>query len=179
MYLILWMYNDLDGKEEHWLIRDALNAVGYVWCSVGIVSVIRRGDGGGEGLSRTGWVWCGIICAVIASTIHVQDLRDQEGDKSVGRKTRPLAFGDTAARWSIVGAMMGWLCVCCGFWFVRWQVWVTEALLSGVVVSRLLWMREPIADATTYKLWGLWLSSLYVLPLCHDSSVLEQLWGIY
>jgi len=152
--------------------------VGYVWCSVGIVPVVRRGCGGGEGLSRTGWVWCGVVCGVIASTVQVQNLRDQEGDKSVGRETMPLVFGDAAARWSIVGAMVGWSCVCCGFWIVGWEVWVTEGLILGVNVWRLLWMRERVADALTYKLWGLWLNSLYVLPLCHDSSVSGLLWGV-
>ena len=168
MYLLLWMYNDLGGSEEHWIIRNALNAVGYVWCSVGMVPVVRRGVGWGEGLSGTGWVWCGVICGVITSTMHVQDLRDQEGDKLVGRRTMPLVFGDATARWSVVGAMVGWSCVCCRFWVVGWEVWVTESLLTGAVVWRLLWMREPVADAVSYKLWGLWLSSLYVLPLCYD-----------
>lgn len=173
------MYNDLGGSDEHWIIRNALNAVGYVWCSVGIVPVLRRGDGCGKGLSTTGWAWCGIILGIITSTMQVQDLRDQEGDKSVGRRTMPLVFGDTAARWSIIGAMVAWSCVCCSFWTVRWQVWVTEGLLTGAVVLRLLWMRDPVADAVSYKLWGLWLSSLYVLPLCYDSSVLRQLWSVH
>ena len=56
MYVLLWMYNDLGGSDEHWIIRNVLNAVGYVWCSVGIVPIVRRGGGAGQGLSMIGWV---------------------------------------------------------------------------------------------------------------------------
>ena len=177
MYLLLWMYNDLGGSDEHWIPRNTMNAVGYVWCSVGMVAVLRDQSRWENGLSRTGWIWCGIICGAIASTMQVQDLRDLEGDRSVGRKTMPLVLGETAARWVIVGAMTVWSCVCCSFWMVGWEVWVIEGLLTGAIVLRLLWMRNPGADSDTYNLWGLWLSFLYVLPLCYDPSVLRQLWS--
>ena len=117
------MYNDLGGSDEHWIARNTMNAVGSVWCSVGMLAVLRDQSHWENGLSRTGWIWCGIICGAIASTMQVQDLRDVEGDRSVGRRTMPLVLGETAARWVIVGAMtcgracavaFGWLDGRCG-----------------------------------------------------------------
>ncbi|KAL8627034.1 hypothetical protein Q9189_007272 [Teloschistes chrysophthalmus] len=104
MYIVLWMLDELGGREEHWAIRNILNASGFVGCCVGIVPIFR-GHGGGEAkFSMVGWAWCGMICGVITSTLQVADLRDQEGDRAIGRKTMPLVVGDGVARWSIVGA---------------------------------------------------------------------------
>ena len=167
MYLILWMYNDLGGFDEHYLVRNFLDGIGYVWCSFGIIKVV----GDGHGLNDVGYVWSAILCGLITTTMHIQDLLDQEGDRLINRSTAPLLLGDGVARWSIVVALFRWSIFCPAYWGLG--LWYNCApLFSAVVVCyRLLSMRDPKADDLSYKLWGIWLSFMYVLPLCYNHSV--------
>lgn len=169
MYIVLWMLDELGGREEHWAIRNVLNASGFVGCCVGIVPIFR-GYVGEANFNTVGWTWCGMICGAIASTLQVADLRDQEGDRAIGRKTMPLVVGDGVTRWSIVGAMMFWSLACCHFWGVRWQVWILEISINLLLIRRLLRERNARADAVTYKVWGVWLTSLHLLPLWYDMT---------
>ena len=167
MYLVLWIYNDLGGFYEHFLIRNIIIAIGYVWCGFGIIKVVSDG----HGLSHVGYIWSGILCILIATTMDIQDLRDQEGDRLVQRKTAPLVLGDTVARWSIVVALLGWSILCPAYWSLGIGYYFLPMFSAGIICYRVLWMRNPVADELSCKLWGIWLSSMFVLPLCFDHSV--------
>ena len=171
MYLILWMYNDLGGFDEHYLVRDFLNAIGYVWCGFGIIKVVT----GGHGLNDTGYIWSAILCCLVWTTMHIQDLRDQEGDRLINRSTAPLLLGDGVSRWTLVTALFAWSVFCPAYWCLGAWYYCAPLCSAGVIAYRLLTMREPKADELSYKLWGIWLSSMYVLPLCYDHSV----FGLY
>ena len=171
MYLLLWLYNDLGGSEEHYLVRNLLNAIGYVWCSFGIIKVV----GDGHGLNTAGYIWSGMLCCLITTTMHIQDLRDQEGDRLVERSTAPLLLGDRVARWSIIVGLLAWSILCPAYWGLDIRYYCAPLCSAGVVVYRLLRMQNPKADDLSYKLWGIWLSSIYVLPLCYDHSIFWQL----
>ncbi len=84
------MYNDLDAANEHYLIRNLINAVAHAAYSSGSARVAS----GAENLNARGWIWLGIVGCVIFSTLQVQDLKDQEGDRARGRSTVPLVWGD-------------------------------------------------------------------------------------
>ncbi|KAI4254496.1 MAG: hypothetical protein LQ352_003071 [Teloschistes flavicans] len=177
MYIVLWMLDELGGREEHWAIRNVLNASGFVGCCVGIVPIFR-GQVAEAKFNTIGWAWCGVICGAIASTLQVADLRDQEGDKAIGRKTMPLVLGDGVARWSIVGATVFWSFVCCQFWGVRWQVWILEISINALLIKKLLRERNARADAVTYRIWGAWLVSLYFLPLWYETRFGDWPFGL-
>ena len=92
MYLILWMYNGLGGFDEYYLVRNFLDGIGYVWCSFGIIKVMGDGHGLND-VGYVGYVWSAILCGLITTTMHIQDLRDQEGDSLINRSTATVTVG--------------------------------------------------------------------------------------
>ena len=49
MFLLIWLYSNLGGAKEHYLVQNGISAIGYVGYSFGMVKVV----GGGHGLNTT------------------------------------------------------------------------------------------------------------------------------
>ncbi|KAL2259508.1 hypothetical protein VTK26DRAFT_6798 [Humicola hyalothermophila] len=189
--LLAWMYNDLQGGDEA-VVREAIIAFGYAafnWGSLevalGATTTITTTarvadynycygngngngpmDGGLMGASSRGFVWTAMISGVIFTTMQVQDLKDQEGDKTRGRKTIALFLGEEFSRCSIAGFVCFWTCVCSHFWQLSPLAFAAFAVTAVVVVLRVLLVRwSPWEDAKTWKWWCLWHSTLYLMPL--------------
>ncbi|KAF9876187.1 hypothetical protein CkaCkLH20_06130 [Colletotrichum karsti] len=176
--ILTWLYNDLQGGDT--LLRDAIIAVAYFLFNTASLKIaIGEGTDGGSssssssavGITREGYVWAGIISAVILTTMQVQDLKDQAGDAGRGRETMPLFFGDGASRASLAVLVPLWSCVCVYFW--RMASWgVLPPVVSGaLVVVGVLRTRTPETDARAWRLWCLWTVCLYSLPLVGDGFV--------
>ncbi|KAK0629346.1 UbiA prenyltransferase family [Bombardia bombarda] len=161
--VLSWYYNELHGSDEP-LFREALIAFSYgVGNSTSLLLAIDRPRG--NTISRRGHSWIAIISAVILTTMHVQDLKDQEGDRLRSRKTIPLLFGERFARRAIAVMVPFWSCVCASFWRLAWQDYCLPLALGLIVAWRVMVKQTPREDATTWRLWCLWHSSLYALPL--------------
>ncbi|OJI87216.1 hypothetical protein ASPTUDRAFT_188542 [Aspergillus tubingensis CBS 134.48] len=144
--ILTWMYNDLKGGDE--LIRDGIIAVAYGLYNIASLKIACTGDEGVEP-SEKGYLWTVVISGVILTTMQIQDLKDVEGDRTRGRQTIPLAFGEGWSRWSIVGFVVGWSVLCVWFWGL--EGWV----LMGRTVEE---------NAAAWRLWCVWLMVLYGLP---------------
>ena len=71
-----------------------------------------------------------IIGAVVFSTVQMQDLYDQAGDKLRGRKSLPFVAGDAPARWMTVVPMGLWCIICPSYRNLHCGIGVTFALLG-------------------------------------------------
>lgn len=100
------MYNDLKGGDE--LIRDGIIAVAYGLYNIASLKIACKGIEPSE----QGYRWAIVISGVILTTMQIQDLKDVAGDRTRGRQTIPLAFGEWWSRWSIAGFVAGWSVVC-------------------------------------------------------------------
>lgn len=173
--LLTWMYNDLGGADEHFMVRNGVNSAAYFVYGCGAMRVASNLTL--DDALQTGAVqWLGIVSAIILSTMHVQDLKDQEGDRARARSTAPLALGDTVARGTIVGGVLTWSILAPMYWFSSVSVPVASCglglvaaaipcLLAVLVSFRVLSWRDPRSDTITYKYWSIWLMSLFALPL--------------
>ena len=85
-----WWYNDLDGANSGFLVRNALNACRLLSFSVGATTIVI----GSARVSSWGSLWLVLLWWIIFTTVQVQDLADMEGDAVRGRKTMPLVCGD-------------------------------------------------------------------------------------
>ncbi|UNI24513.1 hypothetical protein JDV02_010252 [Purpureocillium takamizusanense] len=92
------------------------------------------------------------ICVWLALSYHVQDFRDQAGDKAVGRSTLPIAFGDVPARlvYTFVFMPVG-LAVVCAWGPGGDAPWLVAAM-HAFVGYRLLAFHDKDADDWTYKI---------------------------
>ncbi|KAI9755043.1 MAG: hypothetical protein M4579_004446 [Chaenotheca gracillima] len=166
---LTWMYNELGGADESFVIRNLLNACGLVSYAAG-ASEIASGIGNFS-LNSVAYSWLAIVAAIIATTLQVQDLRDQEGDRTRDRSTCPLVFGDGCARWMCAVPIFLWSFACPAFWELGVFGYVGPVLIGTIIAARALSLRNSKADEITWKLWGLWMTSIYVLPLWKDYSI--------
>ncbi|KAL2870704.1 UbiA family prenyltransferase [Aspergillus lucknowensis] len=164
--LLAWMYNDLRGGDE--LTRDLIIAIAY---DIFLVSSLRigimatttaTGTAAPVRISATGYSWLMIIGCVITTTMQVQDLKDQVGDRLRGRKTWPIVLGDGASR--------KWIATCVPFWsIVCVRFWKTPLLVSAIPVLLGLWVCVCVllktGDARAWRWWCLWQVALYGLPI--------------
>ncbi len=168
LYLVLnWMYNDLGGGDE-WLGREPMLAVGYGCVNAAAVRIVVGGGGHGAAeLNREGFIWIALVSAAILTTMAVQDLKDQEGDRLRERRTLPLVIGDASSRAIVAFSVLFWSCVCYLF-FLRlgtaWWCCAVPMLPAAVVAVRLALVSGPRADRLTFVVWAWWLMSLYALP---------------
>ncbi|KAK5632361.1 hypothetical protein RRF57_008075 [Xylaria bambusicola] len=104
--VLYWLYNDLGGSDENWILRNVLIAAGCGLWNHGSIKVSSGRSS--DDLTSTGVAWTLIVSGVVLTTMHVQDLKDQQGDRSRGRQTAPIVLGDKLARWTIAGPVIFW-----------------------------------------------------------------------
>lgn len=162
IHLTTWLYNDLRGMDEIF-VREFLISIGYAMFNGASLQIAQ----GGATTNKQGMAWIGLISAVILTTMQVQDLKDQKGDRSRGRKTIVLFLGERVSRTSIAVFVLCWTLVCAAFWSRGTHLWVAAVPgTPGLVVSlRVLLRRSNAEDRQTWKLWCLWLVCLYILPV--------------
>ncbi|CAJ2505019.1 Uu.00g124130.m01.CDS01 [Anthostomella pinea] len=158
--LLTWLYNDLRGGDE--VIRDLIIAVAYGMFNSGSLELAT---GCQESISQSGIVWVSVISGVILTTMQVQDLKDQAGDSSRGRKTVALFLGEQVSRVSIAVFVCFWSLVCPYFWCLDIWAYVLPVASGAVVAARVLLKRTPAEDSDTWKWWCFWTVTLYLLPV--------------
>lgn len=164
-----WMYNDLSGADEHYIIRNLINAGGFIFHASGATLVAAGSD---VQLTHQGEIWVGIIGAIIFSTLQTQDLQDMEGDAERGRGTLPLMHGETVGRWSVAIPVTVWSIFGPWFWGLDILGYLPTVLVGGILAFRVLSLRTLEADKGTWRIWCFWIILVYLLPLMSDYSVL-------
>lgn len=159
---LTWMYNDLGGADDSFILRNIINALGMACYSSGAAIVACGKE---CALTPVVYQWIGLIGLVISTTLQIQDMSDQEGDAVRGRTTLPLLLGDGFARWTIGGAVMGWSMSAPAFWTRRIAAYVPPLAIGSILAFRILVLRNVKADQNTWKMWCIWMVSLYLLPL--------------
>lgn len=164
LFSLTWMYNELGAADEIFHIRNAVIAAAYVFYGCGALRVAAAADL--DQLSTSAYIWLGLTAGVIFTTMSIQDLKDQPGDRVRGRQTAPLVIGEDQTRWGIATAVMMWTLACCFFWDASLYVLGGCALFGLSISARLILKRGFDADKASWKLWSYWLIVMYGLPLC-------------
>jgi 4-hydroxybenzoate polyprenyltransferase len=164
------VYNNLGGANASCLLRNALNALGYL-CFLSGALEVALGHPVLLGLDSTALssprllVWLAIIGGIILTTIHAQDMYDQIGDAARHRRTVPLVIGDTAARWMIACCTIIWGALCPVFWDTKAAATSLSVSLAAIVAARSLVFRTVQSDRTTFVVWNIWVGFVFSLPL--------------
>lgn len=171
IHILSWLYNDLGGGDEVF-VREIIIAVAYGFFNSGSLIVTVGHE---FSLSAMGIIWTVIVSGVILTTMQVQDLKDQAGDRTRGRKTIVLFLGERFSRISIAFFVCFWSFVCEYFWRLGPMAISVTALAAVIVASRVLFIHSQKGNARTWRLWCFWHTSLYVLPLLIMRSQREGL----
>lgn len=170
MLIILnYMYNDMEGADEHFVIRNLFNVLGYFHFEIG---ALRIAYGPQATLNTTAYIWLVIIGAVIFSTISVQDLKDQKGDKLRGRKSLPLVLGDLFTRWTVVSFVLFWSIVCPLFLQAAWWTYIGTVAVGIWVAATVIQPKDVSNDKLAFKRWSVWVMTLYSLPFTKNLYLL-------
>ncbi|KAI1139362.1 UbiA prenyltransferase family-domain-containing protein [Hypoxylon sp. FL0543] len=161
----IWLYNDLDCHNAGPWLRNGLNVAGMTCFGRGAVTVLLGGHIGGE-TEKTLRNWHVLMGAVIQTTVHAQDFADIAGDKARNRKTMPLLYCEALSRWTVAVPVPVWSFICLNFWHV--DSWVVQGVLLGIagniaVLVTVKWGKQ--CDEWAWRLWCLWVTVLYLLPL--------------
>ena len=170
LFTLNWIYNDIGAANSNFLLRNLLNALGFSAFGAGAAHVACLHP---HTLNAEAWQWLLCIAAVLFTTIHVQDLYDQQGDKLRGRSTAPLVLGDTVARYTIAIAVALWSVYAPAFWHLQWKAWVLPLAVGGLLVLRVLLIRDEKGDRCTFKVWALWIIVLYALPVIRNANAFD------
>ena len=160
-----WWYNDLGGADYSCIIRNLINACGFLSYASGATEVASRTELLGNPFKPIAWSWFLIIGAVVFTSVQTQDMYDQSGDDMRGRKTVPLVIGDAYARWSIAIAMAFWSVACPTFWHLGPGTYAMSMITAAIITFRTLTKRSVKDDKLTFRIWNLWMVMLYLMPL--------------
>ncbi|KAF2237264.1 hypothetical protein EV356DRAFT_481116 [Viridothelium virens] len=160
---LTYCYNDLNGSN-HWTLRGLINAGGYLSFISGAVEA-SLGTQHLE-LNRESLRWLSCVAFAITTTIHSMDLYDQDGDRKRGRLTLPLAFGAKYTRiW--IGTVVIVVSVGAPHILDSSYLMAIPTLVMGAVVAEESLMKmnqSKIESKRTFRLWCIWITSLYILP---------------
>ena len=155
-------YNDGGGAHDP-IFRNLINACAFVLYASAALDIVAATPV--STYTPMTLQWLAVVGGVVCTTIQIQDLRDQAGDCLRGRRTLPILLGDMNARWTIVVPIVFWSTFSPFFWRLCIGGYAPTVLIGIFTVSRILSLRTPEEDRTTFKVWCVWLISIYSLPL--------------
>jgi 4-hydroxybenzoate polyprenyltransferase len=171
LILLGYWYNDLHGGDASCLVRNLINAGGFLSFASGALQAAIGARA--SALPLLGW-WSLVIAAIVFSTVQTQDMYDQRGDAVRNRRTVPLVVGDAPARWTIAVPMVVWCWATPWLWRSSTLGYVAPVALGLTVAVRTLKERSERGDRNTFRIWNLWMVSVYLLPLIKASEGLLQ-----
>ena len=173
LFTLTWLYNDLKGGSEDFVIRNLIIAAAFGVYNEGALRIACGGQG--HAPSETGFVWTALVSAIIVSTMHMQDMQDQVSDLAKGRRSSaPIIPDDHVARWTVAVPVVFWSLFCPLYWGIGVLGWLMPVGMGFVVAFREVWFLEPEADHTTWVLWAGWLSSLYLLSVIKNQIAIAN-----
>ncbi|KAJ7210879.1 UbiA prenyltransferase family-domain-containing protein [Mycena pura] len=99
LWVGITVYTNWCGGNAHWVTKNLL------FMSVGSLSIVTAAWGLAAPIGPAEWRFMLLLSALFGLVASVQDIRDMEGDRAVGRRTLPLVLG---ARFR--GAMAALIC---------------------------------------------------------------------
>lgn len=163
-WALLWqvciILHNLGGGCKHWIAKNFFMGVGTVALLAAAWQLVMP-------ITPVAWRWIIVVASVWLMLAAVQDLRDIEGDRAIGRNTFPIAFGETASR----------LVLSLGFALLplvthiilmepignSWNAHLCDialAVISLTIAARIVFYRSIRADRQTYMLFTYWFCSV-------------------
>ena len=168
LFLIVlgYWYNDCKGADTSWVSRNFINASGFLCYTSGAMEVAL---GRPLAMEPTLLRWFLVIGIIVFSTVQTQDMYDQAGDSLRGRQTLPLVLGEWS-RWTVAIPMVFWCWFIPWYWNLGWVGYPAPVMLGNSVAYRTLLKRNTKDDKLTFRIWNIWLVTLYASPLWNIAS---------
>lgn len=165
--ILTWLYNDLGGGDQDWVLRNVIIAMAFWLYNAGSAKVAASDLALPPTLSSVGRNWTTIVSLVILTTMHVQDLKDQAGDMKRGRRTAPIVLGDYTSRWTVAISVTFWSLACAFYWRLG-IIGLGPIGLGTIVAWRCVSLKGKRADRKTWEVWAAWTALLYSTPFLYS-----------
>ncbi|HLP87819.1 MAG TPA: UbiA family prenyltransferase [Nostocaceae cyanobacterium] len=170
-WALLWQVSTLlhneGGWSKHWLGKNLIMGVGIVAELAAAWQLVIP-------ITSDSWRWIIVLAVVVALIVHLQDLRDVEGDRLTNRQTFPIAFGEKTARITLfIGFLLAPVAINLALIMPTEMTWyillcdIALVLFSWLIATRVILYRSPQADHQTYMLLTYW----YCL-LCASATII-------
>lgn len=152
--IVAYNYGSLD---KHWFSKN------IVFITLGSVVQLAAAWQLTGPITHNAWVWIWTVALIFGVTLQLQDLRDVEGDRLLGRRTFPIVFGDINTRRFVAVSvllsalvMLGVVLVNSSNSHLALAVGLLLGSLNVVVGIRVLNLRTKLDDHRTYMLHTYW-----------------------
>ncbi|RAJ67113.1 4-hydroxybenzoate polyprenyltransferase [Streptomyces sp. Amel2xB2] len=156
LWQFLFMLHYAWGGHRNWVAKNLLIALGVVSQLAAAWQMVTP-------ITEPVWWWIATMAVMTFLIIGVQDLRDVEGDRTLNRRTMPIALGDRRCRRCLAGSFVLLLPVThfvmvapAGF---HWWTAAIDAALAGLsllLVWRVLRLSTPAQDHRTQRVVEWW-----------------------
>lgn len=168
-YAVLWMLVTFLHNQLHWSRFWVFKSTTMFFGTVSMMAAPAKQVGV---LDSTIWRWIIIISAYNFFLIIIQDLRDVEGDKAVGRRTVPLIIGGMRTRVALAFGLLMYPVVDHYTMAASPRVTVPALLFWDAVIAafslilsvRLIFNRDKRADQLTYLIFCYQWAAVCVAP---------------
>ncbi len=172
LWIAAWVFHDHLGGARRFWGKNAAMVAGTIAQLAAAWQIVTP-------LSRPAWTWILAIAVPLGVLVSLQDLRDVRGDIAIGRRTAVTVFGDRTCRYLFAGAFALYPFGLYALLYRHsgWPAMALGGVCAAVAFSiayRVVAMRGPRADHTTYMLYTYWycltLASA-IAALAHHSHV--------
>ncbi|KAJ7616433.1 hypothetical protein FB45DRAFT_1105532 [Roridomyces roridus] len=150
------MYNELGGSGSHFVVRYALNGLGFAAFEAGTTLVARNDR---HSLDAAGWLAIILSGAIFATTIFAQVV----GDALINRDTVPLRYGDPSRIFLSFG-VVAWSIGVALVWQLDWYTAAAFTALGAYAGSRFVRFKTVEEDRNSYFHYNVWVSAAHLLP---------------
>ncbi|KAJ7227865.1 hypothetical protein B0H12DRAFT_1059833 [Mycena haematopus] len=154
------MYNELGGSGSHFMIRYALNGLGFAAFEAGTTLVAKDDK---SYLDNAGWLAIFLSASIFATTIYAQDFRDVVGDSLINRDTIPLRFG-SPSRIALLLGVVAWSIGLSFIWDIDLCSAVAFTALGAYAGWRFVKYTTIEEDRKSYFYYNVWVSVALLLP---------------
>jgi len=158
--LFMLAYNEGGGARSHWLIRNALNAVGYAVAEAGATLVTCQSEREADG---TMGIAIALSAGIILTTIHTQDYKDIPGDAATGRVTLPIAY-PVLSRIATPFILTVWSWGVSRTWRLDDVMAAVMGILALIVGVSFVARTGARADKVSFYWYNVWLCAVFILP---------------
>ncbi|KAJ8074208.1 hypothetical protein PM082_012500 [Marasmius tenuissimus] len=171
--LAFMAYNE-GGLDSQWYSKNFLNAVGIVSWDVG-ASIIAAGAGQPDLNDISFWIVPLFSVGLIWTTIHVQDFRDEVGDRLQGRTTFPTLLPE-GSRYITFIVINSWTAALGCFWNLSMPGYCLFLTFGCYLSLRIFFQRSEDEDKVTLRVYMIWLTIARTLPYLqvHASMFMNQ-----
>ncbi|KAF8522566.1 UbiA prenyltransferase family-domain-containing protein [Hysterangium stoloniferum] len=146
--LLVYIYDHLK-LNSYWVTKNVVNGLGYMTLEMGTSLIVANGT-----IKSSLLPAILVSGSIIATTVPIQDLQDEAGDRAIGRYTMIMQFGHFGTRLSISLCLLMWSLSTLVLFQPPGLLSASYTTLGLYVAYRNFLLRTVSEDEKTYRIYN-------------------------